>query len=221
MTKYQRRCTEMFERVVSLRERFPVAFAEKSPAAAALAEVRAAKAAIDAQLIRYVGATDVPRHRAEHRLALVRALLSIVRTVRRISRDVPDVAQKFVMPEPRTDRSLLETAETFARDLGPLEQECLAFGMPATFIAELRATTDRFAWSVSRRRGARLEAAAARTAMADAFRRGFSAVMTLDVIVANANADNKVLQDTWKAARRVDRKRVRRRPSAARRTDAA
>lgn len=215
MTKYQRRCCEMFVRVRGFGDRYRERFPESSPGGLAFAAVRHAETEIDALLVKWVLAVDDRRWRARARAAIVRSLLSVALAARRIARDDRSMHRRFVMPSPQTDRALLETARRFARDAAASEARFLNAGLPPTFLADLRERIDEFDRAVRLRRSAQTAASAARRGMAVAFKRGFDAILTLDVVIASSHADDPVMLAGWKSSRRVDRKRVRRAKPAA------
>lgn len=215
MTKYQRRCDEMFARVCGFEENHRARFPEGSPGGLALAEVRAARADVDLLLLDQLRAVDDRRERARTRVALIRFMRSITLTARRIARQDRTVTGRFIMPDPRTDGSLLDAARRCARDLVTLEDRFIALGMPPTFLTDLAATIDRFDHAVRRRRDAQVAASAAKAGLLAAFRRGFEAVLTMDVVVNNVWPVDPVLMATWQSARRIDRTRSRRQKKAA------
>lgn len=209
MTKYQRRCYEMFVRARGFGQMHSWSFPDSSPGARAVEDVANCVAEIDALLVRQVLDVDDPRWRARQRMAITRALLSIARGARRIARDEPMIAGKFTMPPRRTDGALLETARLFERDATPLEQRFVDVGIPAAFLTDLRSRIDVFDRAIRLQCGARAAATAGHSRLAHVFKRGFDAVLTLDIVVANVHPQDDVMRGTWRSARRVERKRVR------------
>lgn len=209
MTKYQARCHEMFVRVRDFRKSFPALFPAESPGDRALSAVTGAVAEIDALVVAQVTAVDNRRWRARERAGLTRSLLLVARAARQLARVERRVDRTFVMPSPRTDGSLLETARLFLREAAPMEERFVELGMAPRFLADLRDRADGFERAVRRRRDARTEAAAAKAGMTKAFKCGFDAVLTLDVVMANLKPEDPVALATWKSARRVDRARKR------------
>ena len=166
-------------------------------------------AAINTLLVAKVVAVDSKRWRAKERAAITRVLLSVARTARQVARIDGRVERTFVMPERRTDSSLLETARVFLREATPLEARFIGLGMPPTFLADLAERTGHFERAINWRRDARVAAAAARAGLDAAFRRAFDAVLLFDVVLANSRRDDPVVLETWKATRRIDRARKR------------
>lgn len=197
MTKYQFRCHEMFVRVRGFGEATGHLFAPGSPGAEAMALVAGVDAELSALLVK-----EIQEWRARARAALTRFLQRAGRQIARLDRrkDHP-----FVAPSPRTDVVLLATARRFLREAEPLEARFIAVGVPPSFLADLRETTDTFEQSVKRQREARRESVAVRAGYRDAFRRGFDAVLTLDLVMADTHQPDEVARKVWKVARRVER----------------
>jgi hypothetical protein len=209
MTKYQRRCFEMFVRVRGFGESFRELFPAGSPGGEALAAVAREVTAIESLLVGQLRAVDSRLWRAKERAAMVGFLLRMTRTARQIARIERRVDRRFLMPTPRTDASLLETARVFLREATPMEDQFVRLGMPTTFVDDLRSRADSFERAIRWRRGAQVEAASVRAGLEQAFRRGFDAVLTFDVVIRNSRADHPVALGTWKATRRIDRQRSR------------
>lgn len=210
MTKYQQRCLDMFVRVRGFGESYQVLFQSESPGGRALSVVAGAVEEIQTLQVSQLKATDDKRWRARERAAMTRFLLSMARAARQIARLDRRVDRTFVMPSPRTDGSLLEAARLLLREATPIEERFVGLGMAPTFLDDLRERLDSFERAVGWRREARTQAAAAKAGMEKAFKRGFDAVLTFDIVVANLQPDDSVALATWKSARRVDRARKRR-----------
>lgn len=158
-----------------------------------------------ALLVKEIQAVDYPKWRARARAALTRFLQRVARAGRQIARLDRRKDHPFVVPSPRTDVVLLATARRFLREAEPLEARFIAVGVPPSFLADLRETTDTFEQSVKRQREARRESVAVRAGYRDAFRRGFDAVLPLDVVMADTHQPDEVARKVWKVARRVER----------------
>jgi hypothetical protein len=210
MTRVQRRTLEMLERVCGFRRTHQALFPVGSPGGEALSVVQTSVDRIAELVTAQMAAVDDPRWRARERASITRYLKGVTRTARQIARLDGRVERSFVLPTRRTDTTLLETAQAFLRDATPMAQRFIDLGMPSTFLADLRERTERFESAVTRRRSARLAAAKARAGLAEAYRRALDAVMTFDVIAANALADDVVTLGTWRGTRRIDRARKRR-----------
>lgn len=211
MTKYQFRCHEMFVRVRGFGQSHEHLFPPGSPGAEAIAVVSGVDVELSALLVKEIQAVDHPKWRARARVALTRLLQRVARAGRQIARLDRRKDHPFVVPSPRTDTVLLTTARQFLRDADPLEARFIAIGMPAAFLADLRETTDNFAQSVKRQRDARGESVAVRAGYRDAFRRGFDAVLTLDIVMANTHQHDEVARAAWTSARRVEKSAPKRR----------
>jgi len=146
-----------------------------------------------------------------------RALAGYVRMLRRtpsaMAADVPDLQNRFRLPA-RNDAELLTAGHQFVRDAEPLQSEFILHGMPATFLADLRARVDEFEAAVSRWNTARGDNAAARKNIETALAAGFAALRKLDAIVPNQLEDNEGTLANWKHERRVDWSPRRRRYAA-------
>jgi hypothetical protein len=103
---------------------------------------------------------------------------------------------------------LLAAAHSFLSQGEAASARWVAFGLPETSIADLRAAADAFEQSIDGRRKGQTDVDAARKAMAAAFKRGTRAVRHLDVIVANTQAPDSAIEAAWKHARHVTPPRV-------------
>ncbi len=211
MTKYQARCHDMFVRVCAFGETHRHLLPPDSSGGRAMETVSSMTARIVALAVDEVNAVDHPSERARARAAITRFLQHMARAARHIARLDRRKDQTFVVPSPRTDVVLLTTARRFLRDAPPLEARFIDVGLAPTFLSDLHETTDAFERAVKRQREARRESVAVRAGYRDAFRRGFDAVLTLYLVMANTHRHDEVAVAAWKAARRVERPRPKRR----------
>jgi hypothetical protein len=58
--------------------------------------------------------------------------------------DAPGLDPQFQVSAAAADQRLLTTGRKFVRDIEPFSTQCLAHGMPVTFIAALHALVDAF-----------------------------------------------------------------------------
>jgi hypothetical protein len=141
--------------------------------------------------------------KATARATLEDQLEAISQTARVIAEHMPEVGQKFVLPDIRSDQALLMTARLFAREAGPFEQQFVAHVLPKTFLADLQAAVGHFEQARHERDTARDERIAARAHITAALTAGLAAARALDVIVANRLRGDPATMAVWKRARRV------------------
>ena len=115
----------------------------------------------------------------------------------------------FDVPPSRSDQALLTIARQFARDAAPLEAEFVAHGLQPAGIDE----TARVFETAMRDRGmSRADHIEARTRIQHLFASASEHLRTLDVIIRNEMARDKVFLTIWKRARHIG---VARRPRGA------
>ena len=138
--------------------------------------------------------------KAAARRALIELLVKVSQTARVLragGRDMPP----FEVPEPRTDQALVTTAHQFVRDAAPHEAEFVAHGMVTKTLTEAAAAFE----TAMRDRGiGRSGHVAAGTRIRELLASALKHVRTLDVIINNELARDKVIQAVWKRARHLE-----------------
>jgi len=196
---------EMLVRVRDFGDSYGHLFPTSSVAGQSFAAVAAAIADLDAQeLTRLAASASVLVDRKTiAREALLARLQAIGRTARVLTEDSPGLDQQFQVSAEAADQRLLTTGRKFVRDVEPFSSQCLAHGMPVTFVADLHALVDAFDRALrdcARGRAAR-RAADARTRAA--LSRGTATVRRLDAIVINHLGGDAVTSTVWERGRRI------------------
>ena len=202
MNATETRQYEMFQRVRDFGNTHRHLFPDPGVALDTLAALGA--------VIADIAAADVAKRsasasaRSDRKAAARKALSELVvrgsqtaRVLRAGGRDLPP----FDVPEPRTDQALLTTARQFVRDAAPHEAEFVAHGMVTKALTDAAAAFE----TAMRDRGiGRSGHLAAGTRIRELLASAFKHVRTLEVIVNNELAHDKVIQAVWKRARRVE-----------------
>ena len=145
--------------------------------------------------------------RAAARLQLLDALEAVTRTARVIEDAQPGFRHPFHLPKRRPASVLLAAGRLFARELDPFAKVFIAHGMPATFIADLKALAERLETAIRVHQAGREETTAARTRIDGALDSGMGAIKALDVIVANHLRHDAATTAVWAQAKRVGNRR--------------
>jgi len=205
MNAIERRRYEMLVRVRNFSDTHGHLFPASSVARQSFAAVAAAIAELDGQSVTRSAASAAmlaePKRIA--REALLARLQAIGRTARVLAEDMPGLDQQFHVSAEAADHRLLTTGRRFVRSIEPFSSQCLAHGMPVTFVADLHALVDAFDRALhdcARGRGARRAADANTRA---ALSRGSAAVRRLDAIVINHLSDDAVTRTVWEGVRRI------------------
>jgi hypothetical protein len=137
--------------------------------------------------------------------ALRDSMESINRTARSMKRSHPGATEKFRLPANRDGETWLATANAFATEAMPLNDEFVRRGMAPDFVDDLKARI--LAVKQAGEEQARASAArvAATAGLAEAAQQGVEAVRELDPIVCNTYASNEVELAAWESASRVER----------------
>lgn len=141
--------------------------------------------------------------------ALRGMMVALSRTARSMSKDRPEMQDKFRLPEAEGVQDMLATARAFVVEIAPLKDEFIArgmaaSGMAATFLEDFGALIAEVEANVD----ARVQKSAARVsataAVKDTTQDARNAVRELDAIVRNLFADDRVAMAEWKSASRVE-----------------
>ena len=136
----------------------------------------------------------------------LRELMSeITRTARSMEYAFDGIHEKFRMPRNRNDAELLNTARAFAIEAVQYNADFQAYGLAATFIADLTAAADAFEAAFSTTAQATAQHVAATAETAEHIRQGMIAVRTLDGIVKNKYANNVGKLAAWISASHVEK----------------
>lgn len=206
---------QMFERVKEFGEAHRELFPESTVGGQAFATVATTAARLNGHAVSRMSALrEGRRARTTAREALVVRLQIMARTARVIA--VADAASshfdRFRLPARPTDHSILMTGRLFARDAAPCAAQFTAYGMPATFLADLNERIEAFEQAIRAHDARRRGRAATRVGIASALSSGFAAVRTLDIIVANQLQGDRVMLDAWERVRRVGYPQRKRQP---------
>jgi hypothetical protein len=202
MNAVETRQYEMLQRVREFgnthRHLFPdpgIALETFATLAVAIAELAAADIAK-----RSASASARSDRKAEARKALSELVLKVSQTAR-VIRARGYAMPPFDFPDGSSDQALLTTARQFARDAVPHETEFVKHGMVTTTLPEAASALE----AAMRDRGiGRSGHLLAGTRIRELMASAFEHLRTLDVLVKNELAGNKVLQTVWKRARHVD-----------------
>lgn len=143
--------------------------------------------------------------KAADRDELRRDLEAISRTARILALTTPGLEEKFRMPRAPKDQELLTVARSFATDAEPLKAEFIKRGLPADFLDDLKADTERFEASISRKIQGTESHVSATAAIDGLIDRGMRVVRELDVIMRNTLADDAATLASWLSASHVKR----------------
>lgn len=115
------------------------------------------------------------------------------------------VADKFKFQRNLTDEALLARARAFITETESYETDFIAYGLPATFTADLIAAADAFEASFSQTASAQAEHIAATADISAVIRQGMIIVRTLDAVVTNIFASNPGKLAAWNSASHVEK----------------
>lgn len=144
-------------------------------------------------------------HKGTEREDLRSLMQPIARTARRMDSVVDGISEKYRMPSSRSDQTLLATAKAWATDLVAVEDDFVAFGLPATFIADLSTAATAFEDTINPTSDAVDDRIEANANIAESDRIGMEALRICDVIVRNIFAGNPGKIAAWTSASHVER----------------
>jgi hypothetical protein len=147
--------------------------------------------------------------KAAAREALWQALDTIARTARAFAVDTPGVDGAFRLPSVRNDHEIATAARKFGEKAAPLKARFLAYGLPRTFLADLKAARDAFERATQDRFAARQTRAGAKAGIYTAIEAALLALTRLDAIVLNTLKGKPTLLAEWTTARRRAKVRAR------------
>jgi hypothetical protein len=168
-----------------------------------VAEVAVAVTTLGAHAVSKLSAVREGKHtKAMAREALSDGVNAIRRTARTMAEDLPDLEDKFHLPDDPTDQALITAGRLFVRDAEAFTAQFVGHGMPTTFVGNLRELVEQFEQAIHDREAGKNAQTAARARLAAAFASGMAASRKLDAIVTNQLTD-PVTMAVWKRAGRI------------------
>lgn len=203
MTRQQRVRYEMFLRVSDFgaahRERFP----ESSKGGRLFGRVADAAARIAADDSARLTALGDGRKGRPARVELRRWMVAVRNAARDVARTGAVEVVPLVVPKAGNDIALLSAARWFLEVARPLSDDLVQLGLEPDWMAAFTAAMEALDARLKGRRTSRSLGATARDGIASALADGFSAVRSLDIVVANAFRSEPALQSAWQYARRI------------------
>ncbi len=130
---------------------------------------------------------------------------AIARTARSMEYAFDGISELFRFNRNLTDEKLLARARAFASAAVARQADFIAYGLPATFIADLTAAADAFEATFAAAASATAEQVAATAESAAFIREGMIAKRILDGIVRNRYADDPGKLAAWLSASHVEK----------------
>jgi hypothetical protein len=206
MNTKQRLKYEMFVRVRNFGASNHDLFPETSPAGQRFAQLTAAVASIENQLVRREQARTEARRMNATRREAAHAYMKAIASTGRQAADGETGPHPFRMPDRRATTAVLTTPRLFLEQAEQRQDQFVDLGMPPTFLTDFGAVVhsleDAFAIQQDSR-GARHKAQAG---LEVGLARAAKLVAQLEVTVNNALRTAPVLLGQWQGARRVDRR---------------
>jgi len=209
MNDYERRRYEAFLRIIQFGAESAADFPDNSIGSIQFAEIAAVVGLLD-QL-----ATDKAASSGSVQFAFVgkdtarenmrEEMLDIVRTARSMFYQFPGIEAKFRMPRNRSDQQMLAAARAFVTEATPLSADFIAYGLPATFLAELQAAIDAFEASLAPTGAATDAQVAAIAEIGAAIRRGMIARRIMDGVVRNKYRNDVGKLAAWLSASHIEK----------------
>jgi hypothetical protein len=194
----------MFLKVLNFGTANQDLFPESSPAGQSLAVVAKAAAAIDAHATAKLAAgAEARKAKSRTRAALKEQMKVMSRTVRGLALGDEGLVKRLRMPTRKSDVALVNAARFFIQDAEVMKDKLVRMGLSPTFITNLRTLVDTLETTSEQRRSGLAGRASAQEGLTVALDRGFQAIRTLDVIVANLLQNDPTRLAAWKAARRL------------------
>lgn len=132
-------------------------------------------------------------------------MAAISRTSKSMEYAFDGIAEKFLFQRNMPDANLLAKARAFYTESLPYDADFIAYGLAATFRADLNATADAFEATFSNTASATAEHVAATADVAAKVRDGMIVVRTLDGIVKNRYANDPGKLAAWISASHVEK----------------
>lgn len=206
---------EALMRIRAFGQAHQAEFPESTVGGQAFARVAHAIAQIEAHsLAQSVAARDGRTAKSAARLALRTAMRAVAKTARGLALSVRGGADVLRMPTRRSETEWLRAAHRFLEQAAPVADELVRLGLPPTFVADLRAATDRFHDTLEGRRTGRRQVAEARAGIRAALSDASQAVRQLEIVVPNVLKAHPDLLAGWRRDRQLVRGPRRSQPAA-------
>ncbi len=204
MTKEQRFKYQMFVRVRDFGVAHAALFPESSKGGQAFARVSAAVAEIDEHMKDHVlGRAEARKVKAATRGAVFEYLKTIAKAARRVTLPEPGVSP-FRLPKRRNLSAELATARAFIEEAASRQAEFEQFGLPPTFISDLRRWWNELQKAADVRISSKTVRRKAMAGIKTALAQGLESARDLDVIVAIATGQDPTTFAAWTSARRIE-----------------
>ena len=150
-------------------------------------------------------AASAVEQKATHREDLREAMAAISRTARSMEYAFDGISDQFRFRRNLADADLLVKARSIAADAVAHSADFIAYGMQATFIADLTAIADDFEASFASNASATADHVEATALVSESIRQGMVCVRILDGVVKNRYADNPGKLAAWASASHVEK----------------
>jgi hypothetical protein len=143
--------------------------------------------------------------RRRTRTSLRELVEAVVDTAQTASRERADIRGIFDLTgKDRSDLTLIATARLFATNAAPLVGLFVEFGLPPTFIGDLRAGADSLENYMSLQEAGLGEGVSTTVSAEETYQRIADLIERLDTVVRNKYRDNPVKLAAWERARRLE-----------------
>ncbi len=204
------RSYEMLMRVDNFGDENISFFPTASLGAQLFAGIKAAVAKLANHLAQQVSGSTSARQgtatKAVAREGLRNDLERIRRTARAMSRTMPGIDSKFRIARTLTDQDMVGTAQAFAADALPLQNDFIRFAMPTTFIDDLNEHITDFQAALSNQQTGVSTQVMATASIDDELADALDAKRQLDAIVRNTFRDDAARLAGWTSASHVERR---------------
>lgn len=203
-----RRKIDMLKRVARYCLKFPIPTGA-TRALAALATLLAAIQAIEKAASMQIGGRDRSAGNVQNREAIARELRNMLGGLNRIARaldaDFPGMRIKFRLPRTRSYPALETYARVCIQIVEEMEAVFIDYGMPPTFVTELRAQVESFGEATALKWSGKLTQVEGTSAMATHAERGLDAARMLDACMQNWYRKDPAMLAAWRHARHIER----------------
>lgn len=204
MTNHETRRYEMLQRVREFGEVHRDLFPEHSPGRQALDTVEAVVKQLGDVAVSKMSATREGRRMKTLARQALKARLDVVsRSARLMAADDPGFDERFKLPRPISDQTLVTAGRLFVRNAEAVKGRFIDYGLPATFVADLNVAVDDFDHAIRGRETAKDGHAAARASIEAALASGVAAVRRLEIVIAHEPLDAATMV-VWERDRRID-----------------
>src|SRR5262245_16228214 len=194
MTAYETGRYDMFKRVLRFGHEHRTLFPDASDARKTFTLLAAKVDQLDSLANAKLDAMQHSwRRKAEARTALTARLRVLARIAYDESRRVPSADACFPMPSHPSDAALWQTGNLFVHECAKAKDMFLRYGVPDTFVDDLKTLVEAFEDTTSRGWHRRTTIVVTRLGIPRVLAEGLDVVRTLDVIVGNALAHEATL----------------------------